>query len=54
MLSKRWSEVAYVAMLELSTPGTSVAEIRKAVDIEPDPPRNPYKQPKLFDNWMPK
>lgn len=53
ILSKRWSQVTYVAILELSTPGTSVAELRRIVDIQEDPPRSSY-QSKLFDKWMPK
>ncbi len=53
ILSKRWSQVTYVAILELSTPGTSVAELRRIVDIQEDPPRSPYTN-KLFDKWMAK
>jgi len=53
ILSKRWSQVTYVAILELSTPGMSVAELRRVVDIQEDPPRSPYTN-KLFDKWMPK
>lgn len=54
MLSAQWSKVVYVAGLELSKPALPIAEIRDAADIQSDPPRNPYANPKLFDKWMPK
>jgi len=53
-LGERWSKVVYVAVLELSMPGTTAAELRHVADIEDDPMRAPYSNPKLFDKWMPK
>lgn len=53
-LGERWSKVVYVAVLELSMPGTTVSELRRIADVEDDPPRSSYQNPKLFDKWMPK
>jgi len=52
-LDRRWSQVTYVAILELSAASTSVAELRRIVDIQEDPPRSTYSS-KLFDKWTPK
>lgn len=53
-LSERWSKVVYAATLELSGPSFTIRDLRRIADIEDDPPRSGYSNPKLFDKWIPK
>ena len=53
-LSERWSKVVYAATMGLSGPSFTIRDLRCIADVEDDPPRSGYSNPKLFDKWTPK